>query len=124
MKTWIDRRRRWTLALRWTARIWSAASVVLVLGFIVGEGLNPSGAAEWVGVLFFPLGISAGMILSWWKEGLGGAVTVGCLLAFYLEHVLTAGALPKGAAWILFAAPGFLFLLLSRVSRGPKTVAA
>jgi hypothetical protein len=111
-------------ALRWTARIWSAISVALVLAFIVGEGINPSGSNEWFGFLFFPLGISVGMILAWWREGLGGSITVGSLLAFYVVHLMTAGTLPKGWAWLAFAAPGFLFLLSSYVSRRPRMAGA
>jgi hypothetical protein len=96
----------------------------LVLGFIVGEGFNPSGLNEWLGVLFFPAGISIGMILAWWKEALGGSITVGSLLAFYVVHVATAGTLPRGWAWLVFAAPGFMFILLAYVSRRPKTAGA
>jgi len=104
-------------ALRWTARVWSAASVALVLAFIVGEGRNPSRPSEWLGFLFFPFGICVGMILAWWKERLGGSITVGSLLAFYMVYRATAGAFPKGWAWLAFAAPGFLFLLSSHGSR-------
>jgi hypothetical protein len=53
-----------------------------------------------------------GMILAWRKEGAGGAVTVGSLILFYAVHYVTSGAVPKGWAWLAFAAPGFLFLLL------------
>jgi hypothetical protein len=119
-----ETRPRWMLALRWTARVWSAASVAMVLGFIVGEGFNPSGLNEWLGVLCFPIGISIGMILAWWKEALGGSITVGSLLAFYVVHFVTAGTLPRGWAWLMFAAPGFLFLLSSLVTRRLKTAAA
>lgn len=120
MEGWTGRHRRWVLALRWAARVWSVASVALVLAFIVGEGFNPSGRNEWLGVLFFPVGISVGMILAWWKEGLGGSITVGSLLAFYVLHLTTAGTFPKGWAWLAFAAPGFLFLLSSQLSRRPR----
>ena len=119
-----ERHQRWVSALRWTARVWSVASVGLVLGFIVGEGFNPSGPNEWLGVLLFPVGISVGMILAWWKEGLGGAITVGSLVAFYVVHLTTAGTFPKGWAWLAFAAPGFLFLLSSYLSRRPRIGAA
>jgi hypothetical protein len=95
-----------------------------VLAFIIGEGDNPSGPNEWLGFLFFPFGISVGMILAWWREGLGGSITVGSLLAFYVVRLMTAGTLPKGWAWLAFAAPGFLFLLSSYVSRRSKMAAA
>lgn len=114
------RPRRWVSARRWTARIWSIA---LVVAFIVGEGFNPFGLYEWLGVLFFPVGISVGMILAWWKEDLGGSITVGSLLTFYAVHLTTAGTFPKGWAWLAFAAPGFLFLLSSLWSRGMRVAA-
>jgi hypothetical protein len=113
-----------TRVVRWTARVWSIASVALLLGFVVGEGINPTTRAEALGLLFFPLGICVGMILSWWWEGLGGSITVGSLLVFYVIHLATAHRLPKGWAWLAFAAPGFLFLLTWFLSRKASTTAA
>ncbi len=121
MESPTDRHPTWVRALRWTARIWSVATVSLVVAFIVGEG-GPTRLNEWLGFLFFPFGICVGMILAWWKEGLGGCVTVGSLLAFYGIHAATAGGLPRGWAFLVFAAPGFLFLLTSLSShRGTVT---
>jgi hypothetical protein len=105
-----DRGRRLARAVRWVARLGSLATIVLVLLFLVGEGFNPS-PKEWLGFLFFPVGICVGMVIAWWKEGAGGAITVASLLAFYGVHLGTAGRLPTGWAWLLFATPGFLFLL-------------
>jgi hypothetical protein len=115
-----DRHRRWRRALRWTAKVWSVASVAMVLAFIVGEGFHPSGVNEWLGALFLPVGISVGMILAWWKEGFGGSITVASLLAFYAIHFMTSGTFPRGWAWWAFAAPGFLFVLSARLPRRPK----
>jgi hypothetical protein len=120
----VTTRRKGAGALRWTARVWSVASVALLLAFIVGERSHPTGASEWLEFLFFPVGISVGMILAWWKEGLGGSITVGSLLAFYVAHLTIADTFPKGWAWLAFAAPGFLFLLSSHLSRRPRTPAA
>jgi hypothetical protein len=108
--------------VHWTARIWSIASLGLLLLFVIGEGINPTTRTERLELLFFPLGISVGMILAWRKEGFGGIITVGSLLAFYAVHLVTAGRFPKGWAWLVFAAPGFLFLLSSYLSR--KTIIA
>jgi hypothetical protein len=113
-----------TRVIRWTARGWSVASIGLMLLLLVGEGLNPSSPTEWVGLLFFPFGISAAMILAWWKEGLGGGITVGSLLVFYMIHLATAGTFPKGWGWLVVAAPGFLFLLCWHRSRKARTAAA
>jgi hypothetical protein len=96
----------------WFARGWSIASIALVIGFLIGEGvhLDQLQPAQRVGFLFFPVGISIGMIVAWWKEGLGGYITVASLLVFYALHLTSSGTPPKGWAWLAFAAPGFLFL--------------
>lgn len=111
-------------ALRWTARIWSVASILLVLAFIVGERSLPSTPDEWLGFLFFPFGISLGMLLAWWNERVGGLVTVGSLGVFYVIRFMTAGAFPAGWAWLVFAAPGFLFVLAWLVSKRETPTAA
>ena len=111
-------RRKWARTARWVARAWSAVSVSLVIGFIVGEGVHPSGPGEWIGFIFFPGGITIGMILAWWKEDLGGVITAASLITFYLVRLATAGSFPGGLAWFAFAAPGFLFLLSWLLHRG------
>jgi hypothetical protein len=96
--------------VRWIARVWAVASVVLVLSFIIAGPSLPGKPVEWLGFLFFPTGVCFGIMLAWWREGPGGMIAVGSLAAFYMTHLITAGTLPPGWAWILFAAPGFLFL--------------
>jgi len=120
----LGNRKRLASTLRWTARIWSVASVGLVLAFMIGEGFNPSGFQEWIGVLLFPIGICLGMIVAWWKEGPGGGVTVVCLVAFYVFQRFTSGRFPKGWAWLTFAVPGFLFLLSALLYRKSRIRAA
>lgn len=104
--------------LRWAARLLSIVSLVFIAAFIVGEGVSVTKltAGEWLGFLCFPIGISIGMVVAWWKETLGGIITVGSLVAFYLTHIANAGKFPAGWAWFAFAAPGFLFLALSYCS--------
>jgi hypothetical protein len=113
-----------TLIVRWVARIWSLASLLIILLFVIGEGIGAKTAREWAGLFFFPFGISVGMILAWWKEGIGGITTAASLMIFYGIHLATTGTFPKGWAWLVFAAPGFLFLLSSywsaKVRGGPK----
>ena len=60
--------------IRWIARGWSIASIGLILIFILGEGINPTTGAEQIGLLFFSSGISVGMILGCWSEGIGGSL--------------------------------------------------
>jgi hypothetical protein len=126
MENLIKSQPRLTHIIRWTARILSVVSIGLVLLFIVGEGFNPTliKPAEWIGLLFFPVGISIGMILAWWQEGIGGSITVGSLAMFYIIHFATAGKFPNGWAWLVFTIPGFLFLLCWYRTRKVHNVAA
>ena len=74
-----------TKVVRWTARLWSIASVRLILFFIVGEGARLQSIR-----VAASIGISAGMILAWWKEEIGGSIAVGSLLLFYMIHFASA----------------------------------
>lgn len=110
-----------TWIIRWTARILSIVIIGLELLLLIGEGLYPTTTIEWIGLLFFPLGISVGMVLAWWREGFGGSITVGSLLAFYVIHFSSTNTFPKGWGWFFFSVPGFLFLLCWYLSRNIKT---
>ena len=104
-----------TQTLRWMARLLSVASLLLLLLFATGEdGIKPSrvAAQEWIGLFFFPFGVALGMIIGWWNEKLGGLISVASLAAFYLIYGgLVRGSLAMGWYFVLFALPGFLFLL-------------
>jgi hypothetical protein len=116
--------KRGVTAIRWLARVWSMASIGFVLLMFVGsalaEGFNPAQFAfrELVGLLFFPFGVCLGMILAWRREGLGGGMTVGSLLAFYAALRVMDGRFPRGPWFALVAAPGLLFLVCWLLSRG------
>ena len=99
--------------ITWSARILSIVSVGVILMFIIGEGFNPAliKLNEWMGLFFFPFGVSVGMILAWRKEGLGGSITIGSFLLFYAAHFITSRRFPSGWAFFVFAFPGILFLL-------------
>jgi hypothetical protein len=108
--------------LRWAARSLSVVSIAVLALFFFGEGFDPSRVApgEWAGLVLFPLGVAAGMVVAWRREAAGGAVTVGSLLAFYAWHAAAAGDLPRGLAFAAFSAPGFLFLLYGLLARRTK----
>jgi hypothetical protein len=111
-----DRGRKAALAVRWTARVWSIVSVGLILAIVVGEIVYPHAAPpialrDMLGLFFFPIGVCLGMVLAWRWEGLGGGITVGSLVAFYVLLRIVDGRFPRGPFFVLLAAPGALFLV-------------
>jgi len=97
-------------AVRWTARISSIPVIVVFLLMFFGEGFDPTKvkSIEWVMLLFGPFGFMLGMILGWWKEGLGGVITI----VSFFGAMLVGDYSGSGAAYMaVCAAPGFLFLL-------------
>lgn len=95
------------------ARVGSIASITLLLMLFAGEAFHPSEvtAKQWVGLFFFPFGVIVGMVIAWWKEGLGAAITMGSLLGLYLVYGFFMRYHIAGWAFIVFASPGFLFML-------------
>lgn len=100
------------VVLRWVARLGSLLSVAFLLLIFFGEEMNVSQLArsEILGLLFFPVGVTVGLLLGWRWETLGGAVTVLSLLAFYKVMYAANGRFPEGIWFGLFALPGLFFL--------------
>jgi hypothetical protein len=108
---------------RWSARLLSLASTAMLLLFLFGEKFETSQVTgrQWLALLFFPVGIVVGFAVAWWKEGLGGAITVASLLIFYLIFVfLLRDNLARGGWFLVFALPGFLFLASYAISRARR----
>lgn len=117
----------WQQVLRWTARVLSIVSSAVLLLFILGEPFEVSRitARQWMGFAFFPVGLVIGFAVAWWKESLGGAITVASLLLFYVLYLRGVGSI---WAFLVFAIPGLLFLVSgllaqahSRESTGAQT---
>jgi len=94
------------------ARVTSIASITLLVMLFQAEAFNPSEIAmkEWIGLLFFPTGVIVGMVVAWWKEGLGGLITVLSLVAFYLVYGYLMRNHIGGWAFVAFTSPALLFL--------------
>ena len=107
------------LGFRWLARLTSLMSIGMLALFLFGEP-SPIGritAREWIGLAFFPAGVAIGMIIAWWKEGLGAAISILSLVAFYTIFGWLLGSNVKGPYFFVFASPAFLFLIAWSLSR-------
>lgn len=97
--------------IRWGARAGSILSVGLLLLFLGAENTTSVTPRQIVGFLFFPLGVAVGLVIGWWKEGLGGAVSMASLACFYLVYgVILSDQIPRGPWFVLFTAPALLFM--------------
>jgi hypothetical protein len=94
--------------VRWAARLTSLASATFVALAATVPAAPPT-AVEAVALLLFPVGTVVGFGVAWWREGLGGAISVASLAAFYGWMALVRSA-PTGPYFVLLTGPGFLFL--------------
>lgn len=112
--------------IRWTARLTSILFTGVLLLMFLGEGFDPARVTphEWISLFFFPFGFVVGMIVAWWREGLGGAIAVISLFAvLFVGDFSSAG----GGFMLICGSPGFLFLLywfLSRMGPTPEWIPA
>jgi hypothetical protein len=98
--------------IRWTARIWSVPSIVALLVPYFMEGLywlQATSIREMIGHACF-FAVLLGLILAWRWEGVGGGLTIGGSVIFYVTRWLY-GKSPRGPFFLLIAAPGLLFFL-------------
>ena len=110
------------MTLRWAARLLSVLSTVVLLLFLFGEPFPVARITwkEWIGLALFPFGIVIGFAVAWWRELLGGAITIACLLLVCFLFVNDFG---RSWTFFVITLPGFLFLLDGFISRPRAAVA-
>ena len=111
--------------IRWTARITGVISTLILSLFVLGEPfpVRKITGTEWLGLMLFPVGVVIGFAIAWWREGLGGSITIGSLLAFYVVFTLLMHEpLSDGVWFLVFALPGLLFLIASLMSGTKKSI--
>jgi len=107
------------LSFRWLARLMSLVTLGIVAMFLLAEPFKPSNVRprEWVGFICFPIGVMVGLIIAWWKEGVGAGISLGSLAAFYLVFGWLMGSKIHGPWFLIFASPAFFFLIAWLLSR-------
>ena len=100
--------------LRLAARTAVIVCLAIIFLFFSSERINihEIEPKEWIGFLFFPVGMFVGLVWSWRQECLGGIITLASVIGFYLIYGwLLNGKLWLGWALLPFLVPGSLFLL-------------
>ncbi len=116
------------IVIRWAARLAGVFVIGLVLLIAVGETVR-NGHLPPAKLLLHPLSLGmlaamAGMVVGWWREGLGGTIVVLAGIGMYAYHLLASHRW-LGGAFPLFLVPGILLLIgywLSRRSSCPTSV--
>lgn len=106
----------WLNGLKWVSRAGSVAVVAILIPFVFSGGSRPSGV-ELAGLLMFPIGLVAGFAISWWREGVGAAVSLASVVGIYVLLSAMKGTITGGPYFAVLALPavGFgLYALLRR----------
>ncbi len=103
---------------RTIARIGSLVVILLGIPFLFFVGLQLlSGEAANTAIfvsLIVLAGMCAGLLIAWWKEGLGAAVTAASIVVSFVLGGATLPGVGRGQGFSLFAGPiNLLFALLS-----------
>lgn len=100
--------------IRWAARLLGLMVLFLLFLFYMSEG-GPTSDVTWhelVGLIFFPVGLGLGFIVGWKHELAGGLISVLSVAGFYVIYgLLLSGSIRQGWWFLVFALPGFLYLL-------------
>ena len=109
----------WIRRLEWAARIGGLVSIGLLAALAFGdqEASGTPTAGEWVLLACFPGAVGVGMLLGWWRPLVGGLVTLGGLVGFHLIVGWRDGDWWSGPWFLVFAAPGLVFLLVEVARR-------
>jgi len=117
-----DRPAKW---IRWIAR--GAGSLVAAFWLLMGIGYGtldpPSWTLEDVVMTVLIISSALGILIAWWREGIGGVVVLVCAVAHSTFALIAAGH-NKGLALLVSGGPffiiGALFLVAWWRSRGAQ----
>ncbi len=105
------------LRIRWIARIGSTVSIWIMLLSSLAIAISSISTAwqDWVSYLTCPIGVTIGLIIAKWHDGVGGAIATASGLAFYGTYYLLGGTITDGKEFAvvlpgMLASPGILFL--------------
>ena len=104
----------------WVGCLLASAVVLLFVVIAIGNGLPPLAAMN---ASFAAVGVMlVGLVLVWWKDWLGGAISLIGLAWFQAIEIAVNGQ-ASGGLFPLFVVPGVL-ALVAGLTRGIATAAA
>ena len=104
--------------LHWIARLSGIAVIVPLMLIVFGEpGSGPAGVGEWVYLVLFPFGFSAGYLIGWRWPLLGGCFSVACM-ALSLVVLGRVFDWSDYAIWFVLSVPGVLHVVAGLRLRG------
>ncbi|MCA9075160.1 MAG: hypothetical protein KDA93_09010 [Planctomycetaceae bacterium] len=104
--------------IRWAARALGMLIVGMVVVMAVGQGVDPTkfNGIE-LGMLISLLAALVGMVALWWREGIGGAISLAGMIAFNGLNFAASGKFPGGPVFPVCFLPGVLSLICAYVGR-------
>lgn len=103
--------------LRWTARISSVISLVVLSLFMFGGGEATPSGREWLMLALFPGAVSVGMLVAWRHEIVGGAMTTAAIAGTYAMFRFRGDGVFPGFWFLVFASPGIMLLIVGVLAR-------
>ncbi|HLG35427.1 MAG TPA: hypothetical protein VI757_11150 [Bacteroidia bacterium] len=104
--------------LKWLARATSVVSIVLMSLFFIGttDSIASLHLRDIILMLFFPAGVIAGMVRSWFYPLNGSIISFFSLGMFYALNFYFSGAFPAGPYFLIFTIPALLFFIYRYVT--------
>ena len=93
----------------------SALTIAIIFMFMICEGFTPWTFTrnEMILSAFFPIGFIAGLIVGFFKQRIGGYITVTAFIGFNIGYYFISGKFPNNISFFVFALPGFSLLFYS-----------
>ena len=109
--------------VRWIARIGAGLTAVFILFMFIAHAITDGAAplqylTARETAMMAAFGIMwLGLMVGWKWELVGGLLSIGGVVAFYLFDYLFSGTFPRGSIFFILAFPGALFLYCGLMDR-------
>lgn len=122
MKSKIFKHNRTFKIVRWIARVISSLAVAFFLFMCTGESMYDSEPATIEGIIVggFAILLTVSVLISWWKERIGGIILTTLAIAFAIFIYITAGRYKVLASTTIsspFWISGVLFYISSKKNK-------